>query len=72
MVRFAFFKEIFFAIGDFFTWGFQVLPTIGYVFNWILSFVVFGLLVYWCIRTIGFGTSDRRHVDYRKPHNFID
>lgn len=72
MGHFAFLNEIFFGLGKLFTWTFQILPPIGMVANWILSFVIFGLLVYWCIRIIGFGSNDKREVDYREPHNFID
>ena len=73
MAHFAFLKEIFFGLGDLFTWTFQILPPIGIIFNWILSFVIFGLLVYWSVRIIGFGNkADAREVDHRQPHNFID
>lgn len=72
MANFAFLKEIFYGLGDFFKFSFQALPPIGDVANIILSLVIFGLLVYWCIRIVGFGKDDKRAVDYRKPHNFID
>lgn len=72
MIHFTFITEIFFGIGNFFKASFGILPPIGIVANWILSFVIFGLLVYWCIRIVGFGASDKRVVDYREPHNFID
>lgn len=72
MIHLAFFKEIFYGIGNFFQWSFQVLPSIGIVANIILSLVIFGLLVFWCIRIVGYGKEDKREVDYREPHNFID
>ena len=73
MRHFAFFKEIFFALGDFFTWGFQILPPIGIVMNWIFVFILVGLLLFWCIQIVKYGsTKDKRQVDFREPHNFID
>lgn len=72
MVQFTFFTEIFFAIGHFFQWTFGVLPYIGIAAGWILSAVILGLLIWWCIQIVSFGKKDRRIVDYREPHNFID
>lgn len=72
MAHFAFLKEIFFGLGDLFTWTFQILPPIGILMNWILSILLFGLLVFWSMRIIGHGSKDKREVDYREPHNFID
>ncbi|MCT7903611.1 Uncharacterised protein [Candidatus Ornithobacterium hominis] len=72
MVHFAFFKEIFYGIGSFFEWSFQILPPIGIVANCILSLVVLGLLIFWCLKIISYGKDDKREVDYREPHNFLD
>lgn len=72
MAHFAFIKEIFFGIGDFFQWSFQFLPPIGIVANWICAFLVAGVLGYWMLRIIQAGKNDKRSVDYREPHNFID
>ncbi len=70
MAHFAFLKEIFFGLGDFFTWGFQILPIIGDFMNVLLTLIGIGLLVYWCIQLSKFGQEDKRLVDYRKPHNY--
>lgn len=73
MRHFAFFKEIFFAIGDFFTWSFQILPPIGIMMNWFLVVVLAAFLTYWCLQIVKYGaTNDKRKVDFREPHNFID
>ncbi|QAR31715.1 hypothetical protein EQP59_10380 [Ornithobacterium rhinotracheale] len=72
MIHFAFFTEIFFGIGDFFQWTFNALPPIGVFMGWLLSAVILGLLIWWCIQIVGFGKDDKRIVDYREPHNFID
>ena len=72
MIHFAFFTEIFFGIGNFFQWTFGILPHIGIVMGWILSAIILGFLIWWCIRIVGFGKNDKRIVDYREPHNFID
>ena len=73
MRHFAFLKEIFFGLGDFFTWSFQVLPPIGILMNWILVAILVGLLTFWCLQIVKYGTtSDKRAVDFREPHNFID
>ncbi|MXV38586.1 hypothetical protein GO491_07850 [Flavobacteriaceae bacterium Ap0902] len=72
MANFAFLKEIFYGIGSIFEFTFQILPPIGIVVNWILTFILIGLLAYWCFRLIGFTNKDKRVVDHRQPHNFID
>lgn len=72
MRNFAFLTDIIFAIGDFFTWAFQILPIIGIVMNWIFVVILAGLLFYWMVEIVKSGKEDKRMVDYREPHNFID
>lgn len=72
MRHFAFLTDIIFAIGDFFTWTFQIFPLIGIVTNWIFVVILAGLLLFWMAQIVKAGKEDKRTVDYRKPHNFID
>lgn len=72
MRHFAFLNDIIFGIGDFFAWTFQIFPIIGMVMNWIFVLILTGLLVFWMVQIVRSGKEDKRMVDYREPHNFID
>lgn len=41
------FKDIVFAIGDFFEWTFQILPMLGNIPNYIYLAIGFLLFFYW-------------------------
>jgi len=41
------FKDVVYAIGDFFQWSFQILPVLGNNFNFILLLIGFIMFFYW-------------------------
>ncbi len=69
MAHFAFLKEIFFGLGDFFTWGFQILPIIGDFMNILLTLVGIGLLGWWCSKLAFFGQEDKPMVQFHDSEN---
>jgi hypothetical protein len=40
-------NDIVYALGDFFTWTFKILPTLGNTPNIIISLIITGYFIYW-------------------------
>lgn len=55
--------DIFFALGDFFTWSYGLLEWIGTPLDWILFIVGMGLLGWWCLQLLKFGNDNEK--DYK-------
>ncbi|MEQ8325008.1 MAG: hypothetical protein RIC15_06095 [Vicingaceae bacterium] len=41
------FKDFIYATGDFFTWTFQILETLGNLPNYLFAVMMFGGIIYW-------------------------
>ena len=41
------FKDFVYALGDFFTWTFQILPELGNIPNYLYAVLMFGGVIYW-------------------------
>lgn len=44
------FKDIVYAIGDFFLWTFELLPAAGNAPNVVFSLIIASLFVYWMLQ----------------------
>ncbi|MCC5918518.1 MAG: hypothetical protein JJU02_14445 [Cryomorphaceae bacterium] len=40
-------NDIAYGLGDFFTWSFKILPTLGHGPNIIIALVITGYFIYW-------------------------
>ena len=51
------FTDFILWLSDAFKWSFQILPIIGYVFGWILTFLGTTWFIYWCVKINSWGNK---------------